>query len=275
MVSETNQKEIEAAGPVVHPRNQDPPGPLRRRPVAARAPWRGHARRVCLHPTWPVGPDGGRRDHQIYYQYKVGRARRILRGIGERVAKAEQAVAGKTLVKTEPVHPAARRHSHCEPRTGGQGPGGGRDQGLRHQPSGLPRPSPGHARVRDRCLSPVLQDREILQDGQKRPAGPGRSTIANATPSKPTSPSCSPPWPSAAGSRTGPAGQCESSSVPHAVTGPSRSRPVPVLSQPPTPSPATSARISKQSTDLADLRTSVAELGSQSDRFHPGGSSSI
>ena len=35
----------------------------------------------------------------IYYQYRHDRARRTLRGISEQVAKAEQAVAGKTLVK--------------------------------------------------------------------------------------------------------------------------------------------------------------------------------
>jgi hypothetical protein len=32
----------------------------------------------------------------IYYQYKADRARRTLHGIGEQVAKAEQAVVGKT-----------------------------------------------------------------------------------------------------------------------------------------------------------------------------------
>ena len=34
--------------------------------------------------------------HLIYYQYKADRCRRTLRGIDEQVAKAEQAVAGKT-----------------------------------------------------------------------------------------------------------------------------------------------------------------------------------
>ena len=48
---------------------------------------------------WPAGPSGGRRDQVIYYQYKADRARRTLRGIDEQVAKAEQAVAGKTPVK--------------------------------------------------------------------------------------------------------------------------------------------------------------------------------
>jgi hypothetical protein len=48
---------------------------------------------------WPAGPDGGRRDQVIYYQYKAGRARRTLRGIDEQVAKAEKAVAGQVPVK--------------------------------------------------------------------------------------------------------------------------------------------------------------------------------
>ena len=33
---------------------------------------------------WPAGPNGGRRDQVIYYQYKADRARRALRGIDER-----------------------------------------------------------------------------------------------------------------------------------------------------------------------------------------------
>jgi Transposase DDE domain len=99
MVSEANQKAIEAAGlsfilgakiPYVpylvaqwrreHPGEQIPDGQVFTQP-------------------WPAGPGGGRRDQVIYYQYKAGRARRALRGIDEQVAKAEQAVAGKTPVK--------------------------------------------------------------------------------------------------------------------------------------------------------------------------------
>ena len=48
---------------------------------------------------WPAGPNGGRRDQVIYYQYRHDRARRTLRGIDEQVAKAEQAVDGKAPVK--------------------------------------------------------------------------------------------------------------------------------------------------------------------------------
>jgi Transposase DDE domain len=99
MVSEANQKQIEAAGlsfilgaripylPYLvaqwrreHPGEQIPDGQVFTQP-------------------WPAGPGGSRRDQVIYYQYKADRARRTLRGIDEQVAKAEQAVGGKTPVK--------------------------------------------------------------------------------------------------------------------------------------------------------------------------------
>jgi Transposase DDE domain len=99
MVSEANQKEIEAAGlsfifgmriarvPYVvaqwrreHPGEQIPDGQVFTQP-------------------WPAGPNGGRRDQVIYYQYRHDRARRTLRGIDEQIAKAGQAVAGKAPVK--------------------------------------------------------------------------------------------------------------------------------------------------------------------------------
>ena len=98
MVSEANQKEIEAAGlsfilgkriPEVpwvvaqwhreHPGEQVPDGQVFTQP-------------------WPAGPHGGRRDQVIYYQYRHDRARRTLRGIGEQVKKAEKAVAGQVPI---------------------------------------------------------------------------------------------------------------------------------------------------------------------------------
>jgi DDE family transposase len=99
MISEANQKNIEAAGLsfilgmkiphvpyVVKQWRRDHPG----EPIPD-----GH---VFTQP-WPAGPDGGRRDQVIYYQYRHDRARRTLRGIDDQVAKAEQAVAGKGPVK--------------------------------------------------------------------------------------------------------------------------------------------------------------------------------
>ena len=99
MVSEANQKEIEAAGLSFILGMRIPRRPLRGRPVAARAPRRGHPRRADLHPALAGRADGDRRDQVIYYQYRADRARRTLRGIDEQVAKAEKAVAGKAPVK--------------------------------------------------------------------------------------------------------------------------------------------------------------------------------
>jgi hypothetical protein len=99
MVSEANQKEIEAAGlsfilgkripdipHVVAQWHREHPG----EPVPD-----GH---VFTQP-WPAGPNGSRRDQVIYYQYRHDRARRTLRGIDEQVKKAERAVAGEAPVK--------------------------------------------------------------------------------------------------------------------------------------------------------------------------------
>ena len=126
MVTEANQKQIEAAGLSFILGMKIPHVPY----VVAQ--WRrehpgedipdGH---VFTQP-WPAGPNGGRRDQVIYYQYKADRARRTLRGIDEQVAKAEQAVAGQGAGQAEPVHPALRRHPVGEPRARGEGPGPGR-----------------------------------------------------------------------------------------------------------------------------------------------------
>jgi hypothetical protein len=99
MVSEANQKAIEAAGLSFILGAKIPHEPY----VVQR--WRrehpgepipdGH---IFTQP-WPAGPNGGRRDQVIYYQYKADRARRTLRGIDEQVARAEKAVAGQVPVK--------------------------------------------------------------------------------------------------------------------------------------------------------------------------------
>ena len=99
MVSEANQKQIEAAGLSFILGAKIPHVPYlvaqwRREHPGQEIP-DGH---VFTQP-WPAGPGGGRRDQVIYYQYKAGRARRTLRGIDEQVAKAEKAVAGKVPVK--------------------------------------------------------------------------------------------------------------------------------------------------------------------------------
>jgi Transposase DDE domain len=99
MISEANQKAIEAAGlsfilGMKIPRVPYVVAQWRREHPGEQIP-DGH---VFTQP-WPAGPKGGRRDQVIYYQYRAGRARRTLRGIDEQVRKAEQAVAGNAPVK--------------------------------------------------------------------------------------------------------------------------------------------------------------------------------
>jgi hypothetical protein len=99
MISEANQKAIEAAGLSFILGMKIPDIPC------AVAQWRrehpgeeipdGH---VFTQP-WPAGPKDKRRDQVIYYQYRADRARRTLRGIDEQVAKAAKAVAGLAPVK--------------------------------------------------------------------------------------------------------------------------------------------------------------------------------
>ena len=140
MISEANQKAIEAAGLSFILGMKIPDVPY----VVAQ--WRrehpgedipdGH---VFTQP-WPAGPTAKRRDQVIYYQYRADRARRTLRGIDEQVAKAEQGRRRAGPGQAEPVHPALDGGSQeRQPRAGGQGPGPGRAEGLRHQPA---RPAP-------------------------------------------------------------------------------------------------------------------------------------
>jgi hypothetical protein len=99
MVSEANQKDIEAAGlsfilgmkiphipSVVKTWQQEHPG----EPIPD-----GHT----FTQPWPAGPKNERRDQVIYYQYRHDRARRTLRGIDQQVAKARNAIAGKAPIK--------------------------------------------------------------------------------------------------------------------------------------------------------------------------------
>jgi hypothetical protein len=99
MVSEANQKAIEAAGLsfILGMRIPDVPYVVKqwRREHPGQDIPDGHV----LTQLWPAGPGGGRRDQVIYYQYRHDRARRTLRGIDEQVKKAEQAVAGNAPVK--------------------------------------------------------------------------------------------------------------------------------------------------------------------------------
>jgi len=171
MVSEANQNDIEAAGlsfilGMKIPRVPYVVAQWRREHPGEQIP-DGH---VFTQP-WPAGSDG-RRDKVIYYQYRHDRARRTLRGIHEQVAKAEQAVAGKAPVKrnrfiqlsggTRSVNRALEEKARALAGI----------KGYITKPACLPGRNTRYRRVRDRRLPSALRDRALLQDGQKRPAGP-------------------------------------------------------------------------------------------------------
>src|SRR5579859_2918259 len=99
MISEANQKDIEAAGLsfILGMKIPDVPYVVdewRREHPGQDIP-DGHV----FTQRWPAGPASKRRDKVIYYSYKADRARRTLHGIDEQVAKAAKAVAGLAPVK--------------------------------------------------------------------------------------------------------------------------------------------------------------------------------
>ncbi len=99
MVSEANQKEIEAAGLSFILGMKIPHVPYVVSQWRREHPGQDMPDGLVLTQPWPAGPNGGRRDQVIYYQYRHDRARRTLRGIDEQVRKAEQAVNGHAPVK--------------------------------------------------------------------------------------------------------------------------------------------------------------------------------
>src|SRR5215469_10939238 len=89
MVSEANQKQIEAAGLSFVLGMRIPHVPYAVAQWRREHPGQDIPDGYVLTQPWPAGPNGGRRDQVIYYQYKADRARRTLRGIDEQVKKAE------------------------------------------------------------------------------------------------------------------------------------------------------------------------------------------
>ena len=99
MMSEANCKDLEDAGLtfIVGARIPDVPYQVKQ--------WRlDHPDQpipdgqVFVQPT-TMGPKADQRQRTIFYQYRIDRAKRSLKGIDTQIAKAEQAVAGKTAVK--------------------------------------------------------------------------------------------------------------------------------------------------------------------------------
>jgi len=99
MISEANQKAIEAAGLSFILGMRIPHVPYVVKQWRREHPGEDIPDGHIFTQPWPAGPNGGRRDQVIYYQYRHDRARRTLRGIDEQVTKAEKAVAGKVPVK--------------------------------------------------------------------------------------------------------------------------------------------------------------------------------
>ena len=99
MISEANQKAIEAAGLSFILGARIPHVPYQvaqwRREHPGEPVPDGH----IFTQQWPALDGSGRRDQVIYYQYRHDRGRRTLRGIDEQVRKAEQAIAGNAPVK--------------------------------------------------------------------------------------------------------------------------------------------------------------------------------
>ena len=166
MISEANQKAIEAAGLSFIFGMKIPDVPYQ------VAQWRrehpgqdipdGH---VFTQP-WPAGPSSKRRDQMIYYQYRADRARRTLRGIDEQVAKAAKAVAGLAPVKRnrfialDGATKSVNRELEAKARD---------LAGLKGYVTNL---AACPAERASACQSPTC--------------GHGRSTTANGTPSRPT-----------------------------------------------------------------------------------------
>jgi Transposase DDE domain len=171
MVSEANQKEIEAAGLsfILGQRVPEVPWVVaewhREHPGAAVPD--GHV----FTQRWPAGPNSGRRDKVIYYQYRHDRGRRTLRGIDEQVAKAEKAVAGQVPIKRNRfIQLAGDAHTvnrDLEAKARALAGIKGYVTNLAACPDG----TPSHRGLRDRRLPPAVRDREIVPDVQARPAG--------------------------------------------------------------------------------------------------------
>jgi hypothetical protein len=99
MISEANQKDIEAAGLSFILGMKIPFEPYAVKEWKREHPGQPIPDAHVFTQPRPGGTTGRHRDQVVYYQYKADRARRTLRGIDEQVAKAEQAVAGKVPVK--------------------------------------------------------------------------------------------------------------------------------------------------------------------------------
>ncbi len=62
-----------------------------------------------------MGPKADQRRQTTLYQYKTDRARRVMHGIDQQIAKAEKAVAGQAAIKGNRFVTPDRRHPDGQP----------------------------------------------------------------------------------------------------------------------------------------------------------------
>ena len=133
MISEANQTALQAAGLSFILGARIPFLPDVVREWRDKHPDEAIPDGLVLTQPWPATSAEKARgipDRAIHYQYRHDRARRTLRGIDEQVAKAETRRRGQGRGQTQPVHQALRGHQEHQPRSGSQGPGVGRVEGL-------------------------------------------------------------------------------------------------------------------------------------------------
>ncbi len=262
MISEANQKAIEAAGLSFILGAQIPDVPYvvaqwRREHPGEQIP-DGH---VFTQP-WPAGPNGSRRDQVIYYQYRADRARRTLRGIDEQVAKAEKAVAGKTPVKRNRFVRLSGGTRTRQPDLEAKARALAGLKGYVTNLAACPDGTPVTAEFVIGAYHQLFADREVVPDVQARPAGPADLPPQARLHRSPPDHRVRRPGRQPLDRSTGPAGRSGNSSAPPAATAPSRSRPAahhhrrrPATRRPP-PGPRRDQRRQTVRTKLSQLRNS-------------------
>jgi hypothetical protein len=120
----------------------------------------------------PAGPNGGRRDQVIYYQYRHDRARRTLRGIDEQIREAEQAVAGKVPVKRNRFIRLTGGSRTVNRQLEAKARALAGLKGYVTNPRASPVGTPVTAEFVIGSYHQLFQIEALVPDGQKRPAGP-------------------------------------------------------------------------------------------------------
>ena len=99
MMSEANLKDIEDAGWSFIIAGKLPEIPYQVKKWHTEHPGQTPTDQMILSQKTFMGPKTDLRERRTFYQYRADRARRSLHGIDTQIAKAEQAIAGKTAIK--------------------------------------------------------------------------------------------------------------------------------------------------------------------------------